>query len=448
MGGTVGGSGCTLDAQCPGQWCDESTGVCGRPWSQNGNPVPNDPAHVAPTLNGVCTAAAGVLTCVSGVCDTDNDCGYAVGDGPCTAVNAGVVCRSGACSVNGTCEPAGGCNVDADCSGGKWCDESTHTCTPKIPNGGALPTDPPHTGPTLNGMCTAGAGSLVCVSGVCDPSDNECGYANGDGPCTAGNGGVVCRSGACSANGTCEPAGGCDVDADCSAGKWCDESTTPARRRSRTAAPSRPIRPHTNPTLNGQCTVAAATLTCLRGVCDVHDNDCGYANGDGPCTVADGGVVCRSGFCTLSGLCGAPGSCDVDTDCSRRDWCDESTHTCTAKVANGVAVPSDPPHTNPTLNGMCTVAAGALTCTSGVCDTADNECGYANGDGPCTPTNGGVVCQSGMCSTGGTCEPSGGCNVDADCASGNWCDETTHTCTAQIANGGRPRSTCRTRARR
>ena len=34
--------------------------------------------------------------------------------------------------------------------------------------------------------------------------------------------------------------------------------------------------------------------------------------------------------------------------------------------------------------GTCTPAAGALTCVSKVCDTKDNECGYANGDGPCT----------------------------------------------------------------
>ena len=72
---------------------------------------------------------------------------------------------------------------------------------------------------------------------------------------------------------------------------------------------------------------------------------------------------------------------------------------CVPKVANGQPVPSDPAHSNPTLGGTCTAAAAALTCTSGVCDTKDNLCGYASGDGPCTMGNGGTVCRSGMCST-------------------------------------------------
>jgi hypothetical protein len=194
---------CVSDSDCPGQWCDESTGMCTAKLA-NGSPIPNDPAHTNPTLNGTCTAGAGTLVCASGVCDTgDNACGFADGDGPCTMQNAGTVCRSGVCSVDGLCEPAGGCNADADCTGGNWCDESTHTCTPKLANGSPIPNDPAHTNPTLNGTCTAGAGTLVCASGVCDVADNACGFADGDGPCTPANGAVVCRSGVCNANGTC-----------------------------------------------------------------------------------------------------------------------------------------------------------------------------------------------------------------------------------------------------
>ena len=59
LNGTVGGSGgCTADVQCPGQWCDESTGVC-TALVPNGGPVPTDPSHSNPTLNGGCTAGAG-----------------------------------------------------------------------------------------------------------------------------------------------------------------------------------------------------------------------------------------------------------------------------------------------------------------------------------------------------------------------------------------------------
>ena len=94
--------------------------------------------------------------------------------------------------------------------------------------------------------------------------------------------------------------------------------------------------------------------------------------------------------------------------------------------------PTDPPHTNPTLNGTCTAAAGTLVCTSGVCDTKDNECGYANGDGPCNAGNGATLCQSTACSVNGTCEPMGGCNVNADCTDPATpdCNPATHTCVA------------------
>jgi hypothetical protein len=408
--------------------------------------------------DGPCTAGNGDIVCQSDVCDTDNLCGYANGDGPCTVANGGVVCRSDQCSVTGTCVPLGGCNLDADCTGGKWCDETAHTCNAPLANGTQIPTDTPHMSPTLNGMCTAAAATLVCASGVCDATNNECGYANGDGPCTAANGGVVCqsgvcdanddkcgyavgdgpctgptgpvvcRSGACSANGTCEPpGGGCDVDADCAAGRWCDESThtcTPTLANG-TAVPNDP--PHMSPTLNGMCTAAAGMLVCTSGVCDTKDNECGFATGDGPCTASNGDTVCRSGSCTTGGVCG----CDVDADCSAGNWCDESTHTCTPTLPNGTAVPSDPSHMSPTLNGMCTAAAGMLVCTSGVCDTKDNECGFATGDGPCTPTNGGTVCRSGACAAGGVC----GCDADKDCSTGHWCDESTHTCTPTLANG-------------
>jgi hypothetical protein len=216
--------GCTQDGNCPtGQWCNETSHAC-TPTVANGGAVPTDGAHSNPTLNGTCTTAAGTLVCTSKVCDThDNDCGYANGDGPCTAASAATVCRSGACSSNGTCEAAGGCAVDSDCPSSNWCDESTHTCTPKVANGGPVPSDPAHTTPTLDGTCTAAAGAVACASGVCD-TDNACGYGDGKGPCTAGDGGAsaVCRSGLCASSGSnsglCVA---CVGDADCSGGQIC-----------------------------------------------------------------------------------------------------------------------------------------------------------------------------------------------------------------------------------
>jgi len=338
-----------------------------------------------------------------------------------------------------------GCNLDADCTGGNWCDEATHACTPPLVNGIAIPTDPSHTNPTLNGTCTAAAGALVCASGACDPTNNacgyangdgactagnattvcqsgicdadaKCGYANGDGPCTAGNAAAVCRSGACSANGLCLAAGSCDVDADCSGGNWCMESTHACVPKLPDGAPVPTDPLHSNPTLNGVCTPAAALLACTAGACDTRDNECGYANGDGPCTSANAPLVCRSGACSVAGICMAAGGCDVDADCASGNWCNETVHICLAKLADSAPLPSDPAHGTPTLNGQCTAAAGALVCQSGVCDPTNNECGYANGDGACTAGNASTVCQSGVCDADGKCGYQAG---DGACNAGN-----------------------------
>jgi hypothetical protein len=129
--------------------------------------------------------------------------------------------------------------------------------------------------------------------------------------------------------------------------------------------------------------------------------------------------------------------CTLDSQCAAGQWCNESASACTATLANGAAIPTDTAHTNPTLTGVCSAQAGALVCTSQVCDSADNECGYATGDGPCTTMNGATVCRSGACSANGTCEPAGGCNVDADCGTGNWCNNLAGAgaCQPKVING-------------
>ncbi|HEX2670484.1 MAG TPA: hypothetical protein VHM25_06415, partial [Polyangiaceae bacterium] len=386
-----------------------------------------------------------------------------------------------------------GCAKDGDCTGGKWCKISSNQCTATLANGISLPTDAPHSNPTLNGTCTVAAATLVCQSavcdtdskcgklngsgtctvanqaticrsGVCDP-DGLCGYATDHGPCTAGNAATVCRSGVCSANLLCQPAGGCNVDADCSGGKWCNETshTCTAKLTNGTAIPTDV--PHTNPTLNGNCSAAAGSLVCQAAVCDTTDNKCGYDVNGGPCSSANAATVCRSGSCSANLLCRPAGGCNVDADCSSNQWCNEASHVCSAKLANGTTIPTDAPHTNPTLNGKCTVAAGSLVCQAAVCDTGDDKCGKLNGSGtctvanqaticrsgvcdaadgacgydtnhgPCTAANAATVCRSGSCSANLLCQPAGGCNVDSDCTAGKWCNETSHTCAVKLTNG-------------
>ncbi|MGN6110446.1 MAG: MYXO-CTERM sorting domain-containing protein [Kofleriaceae bacterium] len=389
--GYANGNGTCTDANagvvCRSSVCDPTDQKCGY---SNGE--------------GSCTAANAGTVCRSGACSPgDQQCGYDTAEGPCDAANATTVCRSGMCSQNGTCLPPGGCLVDADCSGGLWCNQTQQLCVPKLENGQPVPTDPPHSGPTLDGTCTEAAAELVCVSGVCDTRDDQCGYADGGGTCTAANADVVCRSGECSENGMCMPAGGCLVDADCSGGDWCNQQQRVCTPKLPNGEPMPTDPPHTNPTLDGTCTPEAAPLVCASGVCDTRDDKCGYADGGGTCTPADEDVVCRSGECSENGMCMPAGGCLVDADCADDKWCNMQARVCTPRFPNGDPLPTDPPHTNPTLDGGCTAEAAVLVCESGVCDTQDDKCGFGNGTGPCTSTNAADVCRSGTCGADGAC---------------------------------------------
>ncbi len=393
----------------------------------NGQPVPTVAGH-SPTLDGMCTAAAGASACASGVCDTDNLCGLANGDGPCDMTTGTTVCRSMACSNNNLCEPSGGCNVDADCATGNWCLESTHTCKPTLSNGTPLPTDASHMSPKLDGTCTTAAATLVCTSGVCDTKDNECGYANGDGPCTGGNGDLVCRSGNCGSNGTCV---GCTMDSQCS-------GATPVCN-----------------TTSGLCVQCTSSTQCSSGtpVCDATSSTCVPCNGDNGSTASDpcsttsepfcflsGSMMGQCGKCatdsdcqghtgdicdTTSGLCVT--GCDSDAQCGATQWCNNppgAAGTCVPKLSNGTPLPGTPSDVS-----TCTTAVGMRVCVSGVCDTKDNACGYANGDGPC---GGNAQCRDNTCDPSTmTCMPStssssssgsaGMCVTDSDCPSSEFC---------------------------
>ncbi len=390
--------GCLQDNQCLNtQWCNISQTTCTGKLT-NGTTIPTDPPHANPTLNGTCTSQAATTTCIAGVCDTkDNRCGYLNGSGPCTSQNAATVCRSGACSANGgVCIPTGGCAVDTDCNTQtQWCNVSTFTCTNKVPNGLAVPNDPQHGTPTIDGKCTGPAANVTCVSGVCDTSDDKCGYADGTGPCTSQNGATVCRSGLCGSGGVCISQGTCTVDADCPNG-WCNISAKICANKipNGTQVPSDP--PHANPTLDGKCSGPAATLTCVSGVCDPKDDKCGLLSGTGPCTPQNGPIVCRSGLCSAGGVCIDPGTCASDADCPDA-WCNIAAQKCTPKVPNGNAVPTDPGHTTPKIDGKCNPEAGKLVCVAAVCDPKDDKCGLSDGT-PCDPKAN--QCRSGQCQSG------------------------------------------------
>jgi hypothetical protein len=446
---------CFVDTDCGSTlFCNTQTHTC-TPKLANGVAIPTITGHT-PDIAGTCTTAVGTSVCVSGVCDTaDNLCGFANGDGTCDAANAGVVCRSGACGVDNKCAAPAGCTTDANCAATQFCDTSSSTCVAKLANGIAIPTIAGHT-PDLNGTCTTDVGTSVCAAAVCD-ADNLCGFANGTGPCTAGNAATVCRSSTCSPNGgKCIPAGGCLVDADCASTEYCDNSVFACTPKVVNGAGIPSITGH-DPALTGACTAAAGTAVCAAGVCDT-DNLCGLASGTSGCTVGNGGTVCRSGVCSATGICQGPAACTADSDCASTQFCNTGTSTCVAKLGNGIDIPTIAGHT-PALTGVCDAAVGTSVCTAGVCDTADNKCGFANGDGTCTAGTGGTVCRSGSCGgdsicgrqggetcgsttecrvgtcTGGTCQVPVACTNDAMCAATEFCNTATSTCVAKLGNG-------------
>ncbi len=389
-----------------------------------------------------CLAA---VECLSDICDTDHKCGLPDGEGPCAGNNS--LCRSGLCSVTGMCGPTGGCLADGDCdTATQFCNTQTEMCTPKLPNASPVPTITGHM-PPLTGMCSAPVATVVCVSAVCD-SDNKCGYAQGDGPCTPGDS-PVCRSGFCGGDSLCGPMGGCLADSDCdTTTQFCNTETQLCTPKLPNASPVPTIMGHM-PALTGMCSAPVAVVVCISAVCDSADNECGFANGDGscdassamtvcrsgacgsdgkcglpngegPCTNADAATVCRQGVCSVSGVCGAPGGCEVDADCdTSTQFCDTSAHKCTPKLPNGDPVPTISGHTPP-LTGTCSAPVATVVCVSAVCDTADNECGFANGDGSCDASNATVVCRSGACGSDGACGEIDGqpCSVTTVCRSG------------------------------
>ena len=48
----------------------------------------------------------------------------------------------------------------------------------------------------------------------------------------------------------------------------------------------------------------------------MSNNECGLANGNGPCTATNGPTLCQSGACSQNGNCEPSGGCNVDGDCA------------------------------------------------------------------------------------------------------------------------------------
>ena len=413
-----------------GNWCNEAAPTACTPKLANGTAMPTDGPHMNPTLNGMCTAAAAHAGLRQRrLRPADNKCGLANGDG--LHGDGGVVCRSASAiptssaatpMATGPARPTAARvplrrlqrqrplrargrlqrrrRLRRRRPGATRARTPARPSSPTARRHARTPSSTAlHAARTARAVHAAQCGRTATglrlattrlSAGVCDRQQvrlrrrRRALHARP----TAG---VVCRSGACSVNGVCEPAGGCDVDADCTGGNWCNETHphlhAEARQRRRRSPPTGRTRTRRS-TARAPRRAGDAGLRQRRLRPD--DNACGYANGDGPCTAAQAAPSCAApARAAPNGTSASRRAAATSTPTAPpASGATRPTHTCTPKLANGSRCRPIAAHTNPTLDGTCTPAAGALVCSSGVCDTKDNDCGYANGDGPCTGADG------------------------------------------------------------
>ena len=208
-----GAGSCYVDADCASGFCRRDLFTCVAALNP-GVVIPNDGLH-----GGICSAPVASVVCASGGCDAAANtcasplsasctgagdcqvnvcggnglCGYASGTGACSGATASTLCQSGACSgAGGVCIPAssGACWIDADCSTGRYCNQGTLACVPKLPAGAPIPVDSLH-----DGTCNAAA--AVCGTGLCNGVTGTCGASLGAG-CTSAN---QCAGDLCGSNG-------------------------------------------------------------------------------------------------------------------------------------------------------------------------------------------------------------------------------------------------------
>jgi uncharacterized repeat protein (TIGR01451 family) len=481
-------SGCWVDETCPAdRFCNRSNLSC-VPQLTAGVAIPDDGLH-----GGMCDAA--VAVCVTDRCNsTTRTC----------ALDNGASCSAANQCVNNTCTSAhcvaasNGCWLDSDCPGSAYCDRSTYQCKPDIADGGRIPrSDDYHSGTCsdaaavcVSGKCNATTTTCAsdtnttctmaaqCTVNVCDPN-GKCGISDGAAGCLPSNGATTCQSGTCVPSGRCVPPGGngCYADSDCASDKYCERSSLQCKPKlsDGTAIPRDTLH-------DGRCTQPNAQAVCQSGGCNAVTNTCasnngvsctmanqcirnicgsnglcGYADGSGPCTQANGKFVCQSGACSSTGSVCVPAiskSCAADSDCPQSDHCDGLNGQCVADLSNGQSIPSDGLH-----NGVCSQQNASAVCTSGHCNATTNQCaaargagcitraeceadvcengkcGRADGAGPCTQSNAAVVCQSGSCSQDGTCLVAGQCKIDSDCLPDRFCDRTRSQCSARLPAG-------------
>jgi len=398
--------GCVVDGDCPAAQpiCDPTSNLCAPCNGDFGSAA----THPCPTATPGRCATGGVNAGICVACLTSADCSNPTP--VCSSANACAACNGDngsaatspcASAANPFCNTTTGacgtvCFTDIECGAASWCNNlaGAGACQPMVINGQPVP----------GGSCVTTVATRACVSTVC------------------------VASGALA--GTCEA---CASDANCSgatpvcnpATATCVQCTTAEMSACTGATPVCDATKLTCAACNGD-NGSAATLACpttANPYCATAGT-CGKCATNADCATGHAGTICGA----TTGACGA--TCMVDADCPMADWC-TAAGVCTPKTANGQPVPAAAP-----INGTCTMATGARVCISGVCDTADNKCGYASGDGSCTAADAGAdagtgatVCRSLTCASSGPSSGKCACLADTDCSSTTpACDVGSGTC--------------------
>ncbi len=130
----------------------------------------------------------------------------------------------------------------------------------------------------------------------------------------------------------CDPSSGgcttlCRADADCDVDAWCNAASESlghcvSKLDNGAALPAEPMEV-------ASCTALVGERVCRSGVCDLVDQACGYADGNGPCTED---AECRNQSCNAEGIC--TNDCTNDDQCPVTQYCD-ATGGCTTKRIDG-----------------------------------------------------------------------------------------------------------------
>ncbi len=347
-----------------------------------------------------CTPYACVGGACKGTCATNADCApgdFCKGTACVAKLAQGAACSAAAECVSNHC--ADGVCCDSDCNG------TCQACTKALKGAGADGTcgnagagaDPHGDCPDAGqascgydgacngaGLCRYYAAGTSCGATQCTGNLVKGQICNGLGACGLDPNGVDCAPYAC-AGGTCKS--GCAGDGDCVTGNWCSQGACV-------------------PKLGGGAVCSAgtqcATGHCVDGVC---------------CDVACSGT-CQACSKALKGA-GADGVCGhaaIGTD-PRSDCADFGAATC---GQNGLC----------DGNGACQKYASGTSCGATQCAGNLVKGQICNGLGSCSLDPNGVDCKPFVCATG-ACKAA--CAGDADCTSGNFCDE--GDCVPKRANG-------------